>query len=228
MFESKKPRKVAAHLRWKYVKVEKGAQFTAWTAGPLVGVPCHWDFACKPCRRELTGDVLACKYCLAQLRQRWIGYVPLYDQHLRQLVCGIGPDLETSVARLELHTPVRVRKGRSPVDPIIVERADWTTLGCFAQGRQSEPQDLRPWLLQLWDDPELTAFLSRGIDPGATDLPPEPIKDEDLPKAREQGKKELEKSAAILKNRLKGWQRDSESGQTTPTASVNPSKNGKH
>lgn len=228
MLHSRKPRKVAAHLRWSFVKMEPGSSFPAWIAGPMIGVDGHWDFSHKPCLKSLTDGKLPCKYCQAEMKLRWMGYLPLYDAHLRQIVVGIGPDMEPSVSRLECHATVRVKKGRRPKDPIIIEHQAWTGLSAFASGRQAEPQNLWEWLLQLWNKPELKTFLVE--TPPLTPIDPaHPPVDEAKPKGRKlKPEKEVASAIELLKNRIGQWRDDDQRGNTDSASDSKPSKNGTH
>jgi hypothetical protein len=191
----------------------------------MVWVAGHWAGSHKPCRSVITNNQISCNHCLTKAKQREMGYLPVYDEHLRQCVVGIGPDMRASVQRLKTHQPVQIKKGRAPNDPIIVKHEAWTAMPCYAEGRQGNPQDIEPWLLQLWGDEELIQFFTGSTQKDAVvEMVPKVIEVEKTPKKDEPS----ETTATILKGHLSRWKIDPESRTPKPPKNGTPETNGHH
>lgn len=165
MFASRETPITPLHLCWDYLSPAPGGSFDGWVAGPLVWVDGHWLGAHKPCTEILTSGKVKCNLCLTQVKQRSMGYLPLFDKHLRQIVVGIGPRMKQSILQLNHLDPVRVRKGRVKNDPIIVELSRWTSTKPPVKSCQAVPQDLEPWCVQLWKNADLKAWYEENFCP---------------------------------------------------------------
>ena len=179
-----------------------GKYFYAWSAGPMVWVDGHWLGSQKPCSLILTQGQVECKYCRDKVREKSMGYLPLYDKDLRQIVVGVGVDYQTVAERLNLHEPVKISKGRRDNDPVVVQRHVWTEMRCFVSGRQMNPIDLEPWCLNLWKWPELTEWFRANPSTPASDKPVVDPNAEYDRLTREAGDRERKAAAALLKKRL--------------------------
>lgn len=139
---------------WTTVSVRAAHDLIGLLAGPPVAAPLHWLGQSKPCRRLLTGGSLPCRGCEASLKLRWGGYIPIIGTQGDRLVVLCGESLvrecsEVPVgALLKFNYSERRRKLGFTVTSTIINQS-------IAQ----RPRDIRNWLLHLWGDEELRAYL---------------------------------------------------------------------
>lgn len=160
MFASQTPTSRPNHLRWQYTKIERGTAVKGWLAGPVCGVHVHFTHeGSKPCRQHLTDGALACRFCVAGIRMSWLGYVPMYDTTLKQVVTGIKESNCEYTLNLPLHTTITARRGSGYRDPVMI-REERNSQRMPISDQRSTAADLRPWLLVLWSDPEITSHFA--------------------------------------------------------------------
>lgn len=228
MFESIDPVQRAPHLRWSFVKLAPGSTFSAWVAGPIVGNEGHRVGTHKPCRSILTEGKLPCPYCADQMERRFLGYLPLFDINLQQIVVGIGKDYFALAKKIPIHAPVRVKKGRSPTAPIIVEQHAWTELGPFPSGRGKAAQDIRPWLFKLWKDAPLAMHFAAELEhmTGVIESQERPDKHESISIVTPDT--EITFTRSKLSQYAKGMRKGKNSPQQEAEVKDSPERNGTH
>lgn len=156
-FKSVPPPILRPELTWKYKAIGPGEGLSARIAGPLVGVETHWAGRSRPCRRRLTEGFLACPGCQERQRVNWLGYQPLLDQYGRRVVVTVSPTTAYALAEMTPGTSVRLSRGKVARSALRVELLTGPdSLPKSARGTYKA--DIWPWLLQLWDDDELTTF----------------------------------------------------------------------
>ncbi len=173
MFESRKPRGQRSTVPyWNTIKLAPGKQWLGWRAGPTVGVESHWQFGCRVCRGDLTDGALACPMCTAlewrpgtTRPTRFRAYMPLWDEAGVRTVAIISETYfrlseEVKPAGRCVVTKILSRGCPLRVDP----RPDMDRPG-FLSGAERQPQDLRPWLLRVWKDAELEAWVRERAGP---------------------------------------------------------------
>lgn len=174
MFEYQAPTPKGSHLVWEFIKLQPGQTVKGWINGPLVGLACHWDNGTKPCRDKLTGSTLHCRYCKAEMKTGWVGYLPFYDELGRKCVVAIGREMERSVNALSLGQAVKIGKGKWKTAKVTVQVNEWCVSPCPYFGRLRAPHDIRPWLLVLWKDAELTSHVGEQIGVSPPKMPEAP------------------------------------------------------
>jgi hypothetical protein len=165
MFESQRPDSKAEHLRWRTLRLELGRSVRGWKCGPSVGVKCHFAPYSKPCKKVMTAGVLTCQYCEARMVQGFTGYLPMIDECGQKVVAIYGKDFSESVAMIVYGSPIRVTKGKFKSAPVVIREDQWTTIPCPWLKALRVEHDIRPWLLQLWKDADLTAFYGTAPEP---------------------------------------------------------------
>lgn len=213
MFEGQKPEKKLDHLRWTTLKLAPGKFIRGWKAGRAYGIRTHFCPYSKPCKTKLTGGQLACQYCTAELRLGFTGYMPILSEEGTKNVIVYGSDIEEQVSSIPYGAPIQVRKGYSKNSPVTVAAKEWTVGKCpWLSGRKCE-HDIRPWLLQLWQEPDLVAHF--GLIP--EQIPIMKNDDDVSPQLREQFLKGPTISE-LSKNRI----------PAKPASNGKPSTNGTH
>jgi len=166
MFTSKRPGHRRGVEGWDYVRLEVGKRWYGYRAGPTVGIYTHHDHGTRACRSDLTGGALKCPYCeLAEGREAdqwakvWRGYVPLWDEGGIRHVIIIGEryfDLSEEVSHLAPCVVTKVAGRGSPlrIDPRPADRGKPR----LSPGDE-KPQDLTAWMLRIWKDAELEAWV---------------------------------------------------------------------
>lgn len=165
MFSSREPKKRSGIPYWDFIRLEMGKSFVGWLAGPVVGVEVHYHEGSRACRADLTDGAMRCAFCEEGIESRWVGYVPIWDESGVRCVAIIGERYRELALRIPLHAPVRVSKLVRQGKPVKVQEVDWTSGKPPVTGASLEPQDLRPWLLRLWGDADLTAWISEHARP---------------------------------------------------------------
>jgi hypothetical protein len=173
LFESARPSPRSFDLRWKYRSIPPGTQFRAWTAGPMVGVHVHWSSSSKPCRKRITGGKLPCSLCEAKMKCRWVGYVPVLDHpHLRQYVLILSETVGNAFSVTGLGQFMEFTRTIGARDPLqfraLLPGGSDAPLRIPSTIQNLKPCDITPWLLHLWQDDELSAFLLKQQAPEAT------------------------------------------------------------
>lgn len=168
MFSSREPQPRPLNLRWSYRQIKPGTDLHGWVAGPYIGVVTHWSQTTgrsHPCRRLLTEDGLSCSFCVSESKSRWIGYQPLYVEGGAQVVIAlsetVAPIMREIIkpgGNLGLGAWVRFFRTAGARDPLRIAQQTTKAAAAFPVSLSRRgPQDLWPWLLQLWQDPDLTA-----------------------------------------------------------------------
>jgi hypothetical protein len=164
MFESQRPSPRPEHLRWHYHRIPPGGELRAWIAGRLVGLHVHWSDGSKPCRKKITGGMLKCPMCEAQMRTRWIGYLPVLDHRQRQLVVAVSESIGPGAENLAEWTDVRFVRSAGARDPLRIQvMVGYEASKCPEALKRPGSRDIRPWLIHLWQDGELRAFFQAQV-----------------------------------------------------------------
>lgn len=160
MFGSRPPQKSRRGKFWDWLNPALGKSVNGWIAGPVVGVETHYLGRTQPCRYALTRGRMKC-YCTAsKLESVWKGYVPLWDENGVQAFAIIGERFADLAYAITMFAPVTVSRLKSAGQPICVKQSDWTDQPPPRRDlTQSKPVDFRPWLLKLWADKDLNAWL---------------------------------------------------------------------
>lgn len=165
MFESARPQPRPAHLSWSYRRIPPGGTLRGFVAGPLVGVHVHWSASSKPCRKKLTGGLLDCPFCSAELRARWLGYLPLFEHTGKRMVVTISETLGDRASALLFGTDVEFYRTNGARDPLRIRHpSDYSRSATPASLSKTGPQDIRRWLVHLWQDRDLAAFFAQQLE----------------------------------------------------------------
>jgi len=155
MFESYRTFKRSSVASWEYIKLGEGKSWKGWLAGPMVGVPSHFEGGTVGCRKALSKGDLKCGCDVKEMETRWRGYAPLWDKDGLRWVIIIGERFGELGMRLKTGQQVRVTKTTGRGCPIKLEEHVWTTELPQLSQADKLPQDLRPWMGRIWDDEEL-------------------------------------------------------------------------
>ena len=151
-------------LHWAYQVMKPNARVNAVWIGPVHGLTTHHLGQTKPCLKELSAGDLDCPFCKNHLAKRWRGYAPAVDFGSKQVVFLVG---QTTGAVLD-RTPrgKRLTFGRGPGDTSPVAVVDYPGIAgnaidkrFTAGGVYADGVDLLPWLLRLWEIPDLTEWV---------------------------------------------------------------------
>lgn len=150
---------VKPHLDWEFDKDIGRSKDLFVVAGPMYRAPVHWTGkADVGCRTILTEAKLRCGV-QGPCPGKWVGYLPLFrfkDKRrmvakLSESMLGKGSNLQPG-AVLMFHRPEGVKKKLTWVHyPLSKEANDYADL----IGR-TKCEDIRLWLLKLWQDRLLT------------------------------------------------------------------------
>lgn len=158
MFARKDPRKKDREQHWTMDSPEPGQGFNAWKAGELIGVLCHWNYRSIPCWDELTDGALECPHHATSPNLHWVGYLPLYTEENRPTVVIVRAAMQEIVNRIAVHAPVYVSRPKKRGAGVSVRPKSWAKQWQPPKGFGG-PADIRPWLLKLWKEDELTKWV---------------------------------------------------------------------
>jgi len=170
MFQSVQPTDLPLELRWRYVPVEGGETLHAWIVGPPVGVKVHWSDYSKPCRHAITGGKLKCPLG-PNCSPRFICYVPLLEVKRReQIVIIASKSVFPTVASFAHGSPVEIARPKSKNNPPLrITSVNPDTVGGMSSKNvaKRKPEDIRPYLLHLWQDRILCEHCEQTFIPSA-------------------------------------------------------------
>lgn len=159
MFASRRPEKSRRGRFWNWLNPKLGQTLNGWLCGKVIGVETHYLAHTQPCRRFLTGGRMRCYCSTMKLESVWKGYVPLLDADGVQSFAIIGERYADLAEAIPMFAPVSISRLRSNGSPVCVKQSDWTVALPPLKTKDFRPKDIRPWLLKLWGDKELTAWL---------------------------------------------------------------------
>jgi hypothetical protein len=164
MFASKLPTAFREEFHWRTVTIDRAQEVVGVVAGPIVCIDSHYDTVLncsKPCRRCLTEGALPCtrgKNCTP----REIGYLPVWEKTTQAgLVVLVSRTVCLKHYSLPIHEPIRISRpdaGNNPalrIHPLTGEDARQSV---FKSLRARPRQDIKPYLLHLWQDRTLCDF----------------------------------------------------------------------
>lgn len=166
MFPKRTPGESRKQRTWTFCKVEPNTVITGWKAGDCVWVETHFVKASKPCKEAMTGGALPCTIDHLKFPLEWTGYFPFYDSIGRPSVAIAKEYSQKLLTSLKLHSPIRVRRGASKTEPVVIEATGSTVKFETTCHDRMTSADLRPWLLTLWKDAELVAWVEDGCGMG--------------------------------------------------------------
>lgn len=166
MFGSRKPQKDRRGRFWDWLNPKIGQTLNGWLCGPVVGVETHWLGRTQPCRHALTGGRMRCYCQTSNLAKEWKGYVPLLDENGVQAFAIVGERFCELAFSIPMFAPVSVSRLRSAGSPVCVKQSAWTDSPPPHDAGSRKPRDIRPWLLKLWKDDELTKWFEAHPEAG--------------------------------------------------------------
>lgn len=172
MFGSHGPKKSGAGKTRYRVKLDIGKSMVGWLVGPIIGLQTHYLNSTRPCREDVTRGRMNCYCKRMKLESVWKGYVPLIDRdgvHCFVQICDTYAELAYKV---RVFSPVKVTRMTHRGSPYAVKEDDWTDADPRSRFDFKRPFDVRPWLLKLWGDDELTKWLAE--HPEVTDQEQQP------------------------------------------------------
>jgi len=166
MFESSPVPQSDPRLHWHVISVPKGDGLRGWKAGPVVNVWCHHVGVSTPCWSRLTEGVILCPHCVARQGVRLIGYQPIYLRpSLAQRVVILSRSMLGVSATIPHAHPVRLTAPPTRGLPVMLSvDADVELSSSAGKAASSRPAvDIRPYLLHLWQVPELTRHFGEAL-----------------------------------------------------------------
>jgi len=155
-------------LRWRVERLAPEDVIQGWIAGPCVRVTTHWTGkATKPCRTLMTDGKLECHCQTHRIAKRVTGYMPIIAKDGDRCVLVVSDTLALKVQRIPHATTVTVTRPRNPTSAFKVkqENADALSSTMARKVQAAGPQDIKPFLLHLWQDPELTVHFAAEFYP---------------------------------------------------------------
>lgn len=165
MFGSRPPRRGGDVLAWDLISLGSGKPWCGWLAGPPIWIATHHTNATKPCKKELTDGAVKCPYPHKQFPPRWRAYVPLWDETGTRAFTICCQRYEDQLMRVPHLAPVLIAKQAARGQPIKIWFREWCKGEPPITGAEKRPQDIRPFLVQLWNDPELREWWSANPTP---------------------------------------------------------------
>jgi hypothetical protein len=171
MFASVPPRRGDHVQNWDWLKLDPGKAWHGWCAGPMIGVECHHRGQSRPCRKRFTDGALSCPDCVDKLPVTWRGYMPLWDDAGARFLSIFGDRYYDDACEVRFLRPVTVRKNLARGCPIRcgVSTRPLDQLPVILKRRR--PADVRPYLLKLWKDLELSRWCAKHPVPDLPDTP---------------------------------------------------------
>jgi hypothetical protein len=148
-------------LKIRCHKITAGTTFEGWVIGPVVVAVTHWNGeASKPCRNVMSGGALECYCKTSREKQRKIGYVPLISSDGERVVIIVSNGVAGQFEFVTKGAPVVLGRTLIPKSPVWWKGRE-VPEGQKAKNTQvqrMERIDIRPWLLNLWDDGPLRRY----------------------------------------------------------------------
>lgn len=184
MYEARPPRRGGKVLPWDRLKLEGLKLWHGWLAGPPLWLPTHHHNKTLPCRHLLTQGALNCPHQHKEFPPRKRAYVPLWDDTGARMFIVVGDHFEEQLDAAPHLAALAVAKQPAKGLPIKVWVKDWAKgLPPISRAAQ-QPQDIRHFLLQLWNDPELKGFFAdHPMGPLPVSVPVPTVDTERLPAA---------------------------------------------
>lgn len=193
MFESFQPFRKNQVPNYEYIKLVPGKSWDGFLAGPVVGVPSHFNDGTVGCRRALTKNALTCMCDGQEIETRWRGYVPLWDIEGVRWVIVMGDRYGPQAMRLKHMDQVRVTKTLGRGYPIRVEERVHCAKVPPLNKAERMPQDLRRWMARVWGDEQLEQWFIENPNPDIDLTKPIPYTKAD---------KDLAKKVEAIESRL--------------------------
>jgi hypothetical protein len=214
MFHSQEPPRKAEHLRFTKLRLEPKQKVYGWKSGPHVGLSTHFLGSTKPCIKLITEGKLKCQCELLELRTQWALWMPFIDRTGQKMVAMSGEGAKEAVSRIPFGAPICVSKGKHSKTPYLIYEEAWTQVPCPYLRSLHFQHDIKPWLLQMWQLPELISHF--GMYPERI---PITASESDVLERIDEDKAEALQLLKRFTDELKGKQSD-----TQPS----PISNGKH
>ena len=153
---------------WSFRKMPQGASVDCSWVGPVHGLQTHHLDQTKPCLKDFTGGDLDCPYCAHHVAKRWRGYCPAVDFSGKQIVFLVGRQAGQLLELVAAGTVLTFKRGSWETAPVVFETfktAIKTPIGrrFTGDGVYAKGVDLTPWLVRLWEIPELNRWFQKGV-----------------------------------------------------------------
>lgn len=159
VFASQPPRRGDKVPSWDWLRLDPGKSWQGWSAGPMVMVYVHHRGGSRPCRKVMTNGKLSCTGCADKLDLVWRGYLPLWDDAGGRWLCIIGERYYDLACDITFLSRVKVTKLFARGCPIRAEAVPISgplQPSCIAR---RGPASIKPFLLRIWKDAELSAWV---------------------------------------------------------------------
>lgn len=171
--ESQRPgRNAAKGDAWNWVKTEQGKPLRGWLAGPIFGVKCHHFKGTRGCSSLLTGGKVKCGHDHDRYAPEWKGFVPWWDElgvRCFVIICEAWLELAEQIPHLG---ELWIIKTSFHGSPIKVHAKPWAREDPPISTVNKKPQDIRPFLLRLWGDKDLSAHFRKHPMKPLAPIPP--------------------------------------------------------
>jgi len=155
-------------LRWRLERLAPEDVVKGWVAGPVVRVTTHWSgLKTTPCLKYMTHGKLKCMCEAKPLGSRVVGYMPIVTTDADRVVLLLPESTAKKTLRMPLGTPIQVSRTKNPTAPTKVKQLSQDELAITLQKKvhAAGPSDIKPYLLHLWQNAELTTHFAAEFYP---------------------------------------------------------------
>lgn len=192
MFDKGKPDFVKrAHL-WTVQGIKPGTFMECAVLGPMVCPLVHWSSPnTKPCVSALTNRAVLCRCDMEPLSVRRVAYLPVMTNAGERVVVILSNSVASALGDVPQHKLLKIARTTKKCAPLVVNAGDANQWTDVVRKRMTivQPQDIREYLLKLWNIPALTAWCEKrraeeGDDANSVDATPPARESDNTPSLR--------------------------------------------
>lgn len=160
-------------LRWRVERFAPEDVRKGWIAGPTVRVVTHWTGKkTTPCAWALTKGAVRCACQSASMAKRTVGYMPMIQTDGDRVVLFVPDSVALKHAGIPFGKAIQVSRPKNPTAAYKVKQLGNDELSSTLQKTvlAKGPQDIKQFLLHLWQMPALTLHFSAEFYPSLATL----------------------------------------------------------
>jgi len=161
MFPMGSPDRVEVLHEWRTHHIKPGESLYCCTVGPPVCPLVHWSSnRSRPCLKALTNGELRCPCEDVPSPVRRVAYLPVLTSESERVVVMLSNKVAHKYGNQPHGTRLKIARTRTPCAPLAVFVNHEQTLSDAVRKRAAAlpPQDIRPYLLNLWRIDALTRW----------------------------------------------------------------------
>lgn len=147
---------------WPRLEIGLGESREVFSAGPVVWAICHFAGAHKVCAEWMSGGELPCRFDHTKFKFDKVGYWPVYDDNHKPLFVVLREYHEQRADELRLHFRYKLSMSKGEERSLGIKQVSNKREFYTSVRWQMAEQHIEPWLLRLWKDAELTAWVEGG------------------------------------------------------------------